>query len=412
MVNKQKLNEKYSEKIKEQSKQVSDSFLSKIPDICENTLLEFNRTTAQTLSAITGNKIDETKLISRNKNINTPPEPRKSLNEVSLISKEETGRELLATLEKYLSDDLKEKFIINNEILSNEENANNLYRDLDKLLENEWNKYSHKLDELSEKKSSVDEERRRYRIWDEINYHLLDEWDNVEKEFRDIEQIEGSIHSFYNFIHHYFLEVINIINNKNHMYLFGNERYNTNKNLIKIFIYIRYELHSDRPFDDVVSSLRKQKIQKLEKDQKENNDVIAVQAKKIVNLEKGNTSPEPQAKIKPLPEFEKNLIKKWTDLTLYVDADKNDKGKFSNWKAVYYLLSPKKKVELTLNELLLLQTIYTNEYKSTVKNRKAKQRLNKKLMCLFNLDKEPITLSNDISFNIKLCSFYDDFRKL
>lgn len=120
-------------------------------------------------------------------------------------------------------------------------------------------------------------------------------------------------------------------------------------------------------------------------------------------------------KKEPLPEFKNKPLKRWSELTLYIDVEKSkETGIWGNWKKIYYCLNPKKEIPLTKKLLMSLQQYKNSSYRNTANERQRKKRLNDYLINCFNKqDKKsrPIDEHYQINFNIEIRNLYKEYRE-
>lgn len=177
------------------------------------------------------------------------------------------------------------------------------------------------------------------------------------------------------------------------------------RNILKLYFGRERNERKDKRYWDLNN-----KHQEAQKTIEEKNIVIKA-------LQKGHK--EKTTKKEPLPEFKTKQLKRWSDLTLYIDVDEaTEKGKdwkqnYGSWKKVYYCLSPKKKLPLTNKLLISLQQYYIKSFRNTDSERKRKQRLNDNLIAWFNIQNEskPIDEHYQIKFNIEIRNLYEEHKE-
>jgi hypothetical protein len=131
-----------------------------------------------------------------------------------------------------------------------------------------------------------------------------------------------------------------------------------------------------------------------------------------------NSKSRKEKQIEPLTKYSVNPLKKWSDLTLYVDIDSDGdyqtrKGDVDAWEKIYYSITPRRELKLTEKQKNTLFLIYNNRLPKTNAFRKRKERLNKLLIKKFNVKSQinPITSKNEISFRIEEKDFYNQFNE-
>ena len=130
------------------------------------------------------------------------------------------------------------------------------------------------------------------------------------------------------------------------------------------------------------------------------------------NESKLNKKKKPKIK-EPFPEYKNNPLKRWSDLTIFIDCEKDKNGNWTNWKNAYYSLNPKKVIPLTITSLNSLYTYYIRNYHNTDRERKRKSRMNADLIAWFNKQNKSIPIDEhyEIGFNIEIRELYKEHKE-